>query len=400
MGLKTTAGVKGVNTAAHRGMGCIWRAIATMLAALAAIIVSPALLRAQSAAEWLGKRVVPKARGFVLRIDDEPVERSAGAILIYRVEKAEDGAQVWLKAEGQRLSGSAKVSEVVPVERAIDSFTEQIRLYPDDAFLRAMRALVRHDRNDVEGAIRDYDEAIRLDAKNAALYCARAAARSSRKEYDKAIADYTEAIRLDPKCVIAYSGRGAIRETRGEHDKAIEDYSEAIWLEPVAISAYYHRGLVWHSKKEYAKAIVDYNVVLRLDPRNVAAYNSRSLARRAMKEYSRAVADCDEAIGIAPDDPAAYDHRAWIWATCPDARQRDGKKAVESATKACELTGWKNAGYLATLAAACAEAGDFESALKWQTRANSLVSDPAERRTGAERLKLYQERKPCREAVV
>ena len=40
----------------------------------------------------------------------------------------------------------------------------------------------------------------------------------------------------------------------------------------------------------------------------------------------------------------AIDHNnAWFLATCPKAEFRNGKSAVEDATRACELTGWKEA---------------------------------------------------------
>ena len=46
---------------------------------------------------------------------------------------------------------------------------------------------------------------------------------------------------------------------------------------------------------------------------------------------------------------------AWLLATAPDARFRDGPRAVEHATRACELSGWRDAAALDTLAAAYAE---------------------------------------------
>ena len=75
---------------------------------------------------------------------------------------------------------------------------------------------------------------------------------------------------------------------------------------------------------------------------------------------------------------------------------RDGTRAIESASRACELSGWKDANDIDTLAAAYAEAGDFDAAVKWQTKANALYADAGDKATGQERLKLYRENKPYR----
>ena len=220
----------------------ILRAAFTIMLVLAA----PAQLRAQDEADWVGKRVVPRARDFVLRNDDEPVEPSRKAIAIYRVEQAEDGPTLRLAAEGQRLTGSARIAEILPVEQAVGFFTDQIRVHPRDAFSYAMRALVRHDRKEFDAALQDYDQAIRLDPGNAQLLYRRAGNRHSRQEFDRAIDDYTEALRLDPRSALAYVGRALSWGARNDHDKAIEDLSEAIWLDPLCIPAYLCAG--WNGK--------------------------------------------------------------------------------------------------------------------------------------------------------
>ncbi len=123
-----------------------------------------------------------------------------------------------------------------------------------------------------------------------------------------------------------------------------------------------------------------------------------AIAGGAKKAYDKAIADFSEAIRFKPEDPIAYNNRAWLWATCPDARYRDGKRSVDSATKACEITEWKEALLLDTLAAAYAEAGDFDAAVKWQLRANALDANAGDKAKGLGRLKLYEEKKPYRES--
>ena len=77
---------------------------------------------------------------------------------------------------------------------------------------------------------------------------------------------------------------------------------------------------------------------------------------------------------------------------------RDGARAVEYATEACELTNWQNGGWIDTLAAAYAEAGQFEEATKWQNEAIRLIGN-----VGAgfqERLELYKSGKPYEDETI
>jgi serine/threonine-protein kinase len=91
----------------------------------------------------------------------------------------------------------------------------------------------------------------------------------------------------------------------------------------------------------------------------------------------------------------ALNERAWVLATSPDPKLRDGAKAKADATRANELTGWKYGPHLDTLAAACAELGDFEAAMQWAQKAIELVSE-AEKPAIRERLDLYRAKKPFR----
>jgi hypothetical protein len=112
--------------------------------------------------------------------------------------------------------------------------------------------------------------------------------------------------------------------------------------------------------------------------------------------YARVLADCDEVARTYPDFVEAHGAGAWIRASCPDARYRDGKLAVASATRACELTNWKDTEELSLLAAAFAEAGDFAEAVKWQEKAVELTIDQRNVGFARDRLALFKSGKPYR----
>lgn len=116
------------------------------------------------------------------------------------------------------------------------------------------------------------------------------------------------------------------------------------------------------------------------------------------RDYRRALDAFDEEIRRLPGLWDAHYHRAWILATCPDPRIRDGRAAVQAATRACELTKWRRAQTLDTLAAAYAESGDFNAAIEWEgkTLAQATIS-PVLRLDAQNRMGLYKAGKPYRE---
>ncbi len=116
-------------------------------------------------------------------------------------------------------------------------------------------------------------------------------------------------------------------------------------------------------------------------------------------QFAEAVQHYEHAIALDPDnlDSEVYVFSAWLLATCPDVTLRNGQRAVELATKACEDTDWEP-WPLTALAAAYAEIGEFGKAIETQKRANDLYEDytylePEYHHRCQDRLARYQVRR-------
>ncbi|HEV8002340.1 MAG TPA: site-2 protease family protein [Planctomycetaceae bacterium] len=136
------------------------------------------------------------------------------------------------------------------------------------------------------------------------------------------------------------------------------------------------------------------------DPRVLStALTNRGFVESRRGNWQNAIEDYYEALRLQPELASAHNNLAWLLATCPIDALRNGEQAVEHATWACEATGWKNLSCLGTLAAACAEVGDFNQAVQLQQRA---VADPVYRQkfgeaTVTDRLRLYERGLPFRQ---
>jgi protein O-mannosyl-transferase len=118
------------------------------------------------------------------------------------------------------------------------------------------------------------------------------------------------------------------------------------------------------------------------------------------RDYAQAIEHYRQAIALKPDLAEARNNLAWLLATCADAGLRDGQAAVSQAQKACELTRYHQTQYIGTLAAAYAEAGDFNQAIANAQKACALAEKNGETNLltrNQQLLEQYRRHQPVRE---
>jgi tetratricopeptide (TPR) repeat protein len=252
---------------------------------------------------------------------------------LYR-EKGEYDNAIADYSEAKRLVEAAggkwdsDAMDTIRDQKAIEQYTEALRLNPDDAETYFNRGNAYKDMGDHRKEWATTDElALPDDEVSARL-------NNSEIEYDKAvfytdeiykkaIADYSEAIRLKPDFAEAYFNRGMVYTKRRRtmnimnrdkdsvdmenaiadiKEKTIADFTEAIRLKPDYAGAYYYRGV---SYIDHDQAIAEYNEAIRLNPDYAEAYYSRSEVYRAKGDIDAALADYSTASRLKPPGSGA-----------------------------------------------------------------------------------------------
>jgi len=268
----------------------------------------------------------------------------------------------------------------------------------EDAAFYHNRGVDWANKGEPDKAIADFDQALRLKPDYASAYTHRGHAWTDKGEVDKAIEDLNRALQLNPDDANGYAFRGLAWSGKGDYDAAISDCNEALRLNPDQAPPYMVRGFAWSEKEDYDAAIADFNQAVRLRPDYAPIYMLRGRAWSAKGQYDKAVKDYDEALRLNPRDVGAYGNLAYLQATCPDERYRDGKEAVVNASKACQLTNEKDCWSIMVLAAAYAENGEFDEAVEWQIKAAKIA--PKEKKEEVRSvLELYRKGQPYRTAM-
>jgi len=299
------------------------------------------------------------------------------------------------------LAGGAAL-KVNDYARAIAEFSRALALYPTNVSALCGRALAYSQTRDFQRAQADYDAALAWaePGRRTDILIGMSYFHAFEKRFDLALADIDECVkRGGPNLPQLLDMRGQIYAGAQKGAAAYADFTEAIRLAPESPDAYTSRAAFLLQEKRYDEANADASQAILLDPSRADEFMQRSLILTKMDRNQAALADLQTALRLEPQNKETSNNLAWLLATCPEAALRDGKKAVQYATRACELGSWKDGWIVDTLAAACAETGDYRQAVTWQEKALALSRDEDERIEMARHLKLYQEGKPYREAA-
>jgi tetratricopeptide (TPR) repeat protein len=178
------------------------------------------------------------------------------------------------------------------------------------------RASVSTRKGNFDPAMADLNEALRLEPNNANARALRAAGYIGKGDYDRALADLKEARRLDSKSYLTANVFGVYHNAKGEYDRALAELNEAIQLNPNGMYAFKNRGISYEHKGEHDKALADFRKALGFDPEG-----KERVGREAWEGIER-IQQKLAASGTKPAPTAAQSSPSLVTALPTDSRRR------------------------------------------------------------------------------
>jgi len=328
-----------------------------------------------------------RARG-VYYLSQKEFEKAVGELSQVIERNPKDLAA--LQAVAEAFVGLKKYDEAAQQLKRI------IELQPQSPAGYLLRAQLSQTREDLNAALADLDKVIDLDVNNLLARMMRARIYSAQDKNDLAKADLERIIERNPRFVEAILLRSMIFAREGNFAAAITDLNQIARALPDNVPIQLQLAAFYAADDRPSKAIEIYDKIVAADAQNSDAIRGRGDAKLAIGEHASAISDYEAALKLNAKDETLLNNFAWVLATSPQDNLRDGKRAIDLATKACEQTEYQAAHILSTLAAAYAETGDFETARKWSAKAVELGEGDVKEQL-REELETYQKNTPFRE---
>ena len=297
---------------------------------------------------------------------------------------------------GAHRAAAEALASLDKFDEAMEHLNKSIELNEDAeaGYLLRARLYARHDKD--KEAEKDLNQAIKKNPRSLAGLLMRAEVRARLEKYKLAEGDVDRALELRPGLPPAILLRAGIYAAQEKFLPAIRDLEQVLRNDPDNVDIRLQIAAFYIADERPSMAIDVLTEVLADEPEHWRALRSRGDALLSLGKQKEAIADYEAALKLHQENDGLYNNLAWVLATSPDDSLRDGKRSIELAKKACELTDYKAAHILSTLAAGYAESGDFEKAKEWSAKAVEMGDDDVKEQL-QEELESYQQEKPWRE---
>ena len=313
------------------------------------------------------------------------------------------------KLEAQRLITNKQFAESPEMQAAALRYLDRAMEIKEEPKLLLTKAIVYQVMKSPEEALAAVDQHIEAEPENVRAYMLRSALNAEQKKLDDAIADLDKAAEINPDEVQIYSNRIGLHVLNEDLNAAIADCKSILQKKPGEyqyqrqLAGLYltadrplaaakvvteilkdHEDGVW----EEERGIVGFQLAMRrLDSLRLraGAYLNAGEHKKSIDDYELAVDMTDVIFDLQQQisprmraqlnmddfegDAGLLNNLAWALATSTVDELRDGDRAILLAEKAADLSDYKEAYILSTLASAYAEVGDFETAVEWSEKA-------------------------------
>jgi tetratricopeptide (TPR) repeat protein len=248
-------------------------------------------------------------------------------------------------------------------------------------------------------AIAEYMATLRVRPEDVEAHNNLGIALAGQGRIEEAIAEYREALRIKPYADAHYNW-GVDLASQGKIEEAMAQYRAALEIKPDYAEAHSNLGAALARQSRVPEAIAEYMAALRIQPDYAEAHQNLGLALARQGRSAEAIAEYRKALRLRSDWVPALSDLAWILATDGNAKLRNAVEAVPLAERLCGVTGSRQADAMDVLAAAYAEGGRFEDAIRVARQAIELADADGHQDLShqiKERLALYQAGRPFHE---
>ncbi len=190
---------------------------------------------------------------------------------------------------------------------------------------------------------------------------------------DEAISHYEAAIRLSPQLTQAHNNLGVLLLQEGRLAEGTSQLQEAARLNPMDGETQYNLAMALNQQGRWSEAADIFSRLAPALPNDARLYCEYGRALAHLGKTREALSRYAHALLLQPNSPEALQRLAWLLSTAPNSEYRNGREALNMALLACQLTASKEPAPLMTLAAAYAETGQFDDAIRSAQVAESLA---------------------------